>query len=174
VTGIIALAYCSRPVDFSFDQVDAILATSRRNNAAAGLTGALIYDNRTFLQWLEGEADDLRGIFGRIARDPRHADVRLLSVRKLTDRWFPDWSMTAAVTEDQTLRGLKLVPHLTVKGFDPHDWSEGDTAVFMAALSDYLNRRPAPESTAGAAPVAPRPVGRDPLADLDHHLDGMR
>ena len=101
---IVALAYCSRPVRFSFEQTDRILEVSRRRNADAQVTGALIYDNRAYLQWLEGAADDIHEVFARISGDPRHEDVKLLAVRKLEARFFPDWSMTAALTQDQTLR----------------------------------------------------------------------
>jgi len=170
MTGIIALAYCSRPVTFSFDQVDDILAVSRRKNAQAGLTGALIYDNRTFLQWLEGSVGSIREVFARISRDERHTDVTLLTVRRLNGRWFPDWSMTAAVTRDQTLRSLRLKPHLSLNRFDPFGWSDEDAAAFMHALSDYLTRRPAPPSEALSEPVMPEKPAADPLDRLERHL----
>lgn len=172
MANIIGLAYCSKPTGFSFDQVDEILRVSRRNNARDGLTGALIYDNTTFLQWLEGSEDSIRQVFGRISRDSRHSGIRLLTVRKLQDRWFPDWSMTAAVTQDQTLRGLKLVPHISLGGFDPFGWSEEDVTCFMTALSDYLTRRPAPKSEPLPDHVEPRKPARDPMASLDRHLRG--
>lgn len=46
---LMGIAYCSRPTRFSFDQVDEILQVSQRNNDRDALTGALIYDNTTFL-----------------------------------------------------------------------------------------------------------------------------
>lgn len=173
MTNIVALAYCSRPVDFSFDQTDQILTASRRNNAKAGLTGALIYDNHTFLQWIEGEATKIRAVFELISNDPRHTDIKLMLVRKLDDRWFPDWSMTAAVTQDQALRSLKLVPHLSLSRFDPYGWSEADAISFMDALSDYLNRRPTPKSKGAEEPVTPRAVESNPMTRLDRHLDKL-
>ncbi|WP_051203161.1 BLUF domain-containing protein [Sediminimonas qiaohouensis] len=173
MTEIVALAYCSRPVDFSFEQTEQILTASRRNNAKAGLTGALIYDNHTFLQWIEGEATEIREVFERISNDPRHTDIKLMLVRKLDDRWFPDWSMTAAVTQDQTLRSLKLVPHLSLSRFDPYGWSEADAISFMDALSDYLNRRPTPKSKGAEEPVTPRAVESNPMTRLDRHLDKL-
>lgn len=168
---MIGIAYCSKPVSFSFGKVDEILAVSRTNNAKAGITGALIYDNRTFLQSLEGEPEDIRAVFNRISRDSRHTGIRLLSVRKQQDRLFPDWSMTAAVTEDQTLRGLKLVPHLSLVRFNPFAWSEEDVSTFMSALSDYLTQRPAPKSEPMTERVSPHRVSNDPVSRLDRHLD---
>lgn len=174
MTAIVGIAYCSRPEGFSFGKIEEILDTACRNNARAAITGALVYDNHTFLQWLEGGPSDIRAIFKRIARDPRHTDIKLLSVRKLEDRLFPDWSMTAAVTQDQTLRGLKLVPHLSLAQFDPFGWSEADVISFMDALSDYLTRRPAPKSEPVPETVSPRRINNDPLGNLDRHLDRIR
>ena len=86
MTALIGMAYCSKPVSFSFEQVNDILGVSRENNDKADITGALIYDNRTFLQALEGKPDDIRDVFDRISHDPRHTGIRLLSVRKLEGR----------------------------------------------------------------------------------------
>ncbi len=173
MTEIVALAYCSRPVDFSFEQTEQILTASRRNNAKAGLTGALIYDNHTFLQWIEGEETEIRAVFERISSDHRHSDIKLLLVRKLDGRWFPDWSMTAAVTQDQTLRSLKLVSHLSLSQFDPFGWSEANALSFMDTLSDYLTHRATPKSKAAEEPVTPRAVGSNPMARLDRHLNKL-
>lgn len=170
MTDLVGMAYCSRPTQFSFDQVDEILQVSHRNNERDALTGALIYDNRTFLQWLEGGEEEIRKAFGRISRDKRHSEIKLLTVRKLEARWFPDWSMTSAVTEDQTLRALKLVPHLSLARFEPREWSDEDTASFMEALSGYLTQRPAPKSERFQEQITPRKPPTDPAANLDRHL----
>ena len=167
---IVGIAYCSRPTQFSFDMIDSILDVSRRNNQRDALTGALIYNDRTFLQWLEGGNQEIRDVFNRISRDSRHTGLRLMTVRKLDDRWFPDWSMTAAVTEDETLRGLKLVPHLSLSQFDPFNWSDADITAFMEALSDYLTRRPAPKSDRIPDDVKPQTPITDPMTRLDRHL----
>lgn len=170
MTDIVGIAYCSQPVDFSFDKVDEILATAHRNNSKAELTGSLIYDNNYFLQWLEGGPEEIRTVFERISLDPRHSDVKLLTVRKLSDRWFPNWTMTAAVTEDQTLRGLKLVPHLSLSKFNPIEWSENDVTSFMDALSDHLTRRPTPRSEPMPDQTSLRPARIEPVNRLDQHL----
>lgn len=170
VTNLVGIAYCSRPVEFSFEEVENILRVSQEKNAQAAITGALVYDNFTFLQWLEGDPIAIREVFERLSDDPRHTDIKLIAVRKLSDRLFPDWSMTAAVTNDQELRGLKLVPHISLAQFNPFDWSEPDVAAFMDALSDYLTSRPAPKSEAIPESVSPRRAGGDPLTRLERHL----
>lgn len=171
MTGLVGIAYCSISVDFSFHTMEEILSVSQERNLGAGLTGALVYDNRVFLQWLEGAPSDIRAVFSRISRDPRHTGIKLLSVQELRTRLFPRWSMTAALTQGQTLRGLKLVPHLSLAEFDPAAWSEADVACFMEALGDYLSRRPAtPRSEPIAVHVTPRRTVIDALGLLDQGL----
>lgn len=173
MTEIVALSYCSQPANFSFETMKEILSVSQQRNSVVEISGALVYDNNVFLQWLEGDAHAIRTTFERISHDPRHSRVQLLSVRKLEQRWFPDWSMTAVVTQDQKLRGFNLVPHLSVGQFNPSKWSEEDVAVFMGSLSDYLTRRPTPKSEPIYDSVAPQRVAVDPVSLLDRHLSKM-
>ncbi|MBA3273301.1 MAG: BLUF domain-containing protein [Chthoniobacterales bacterium] len=58
--------------DFSPEQLIDLLATSRRNNDASGITGMLLYKDRRFLQVLEGSEAAVRATYARIKRDPRH------------------------------------------------------------------------------------------------------
>jgi len=78
--------------------IAAILATSRRNNAAAQVTGLLLYDGHRFLQALEGPADAVNATYARVRADPRHRAVVLLSTREVTERAFGTWAMAAEQT----------------------------------------------------------------------------
>lgn len=73
-------------------QVQSILAASRRNNASAGVTGALLFNAGCFGQVLEGPRRAVEATFERIQRDPRHGDVSLLAFEP-AERAFPSWSM---------------------------------------------------------------------------------
>ena len=72
-----------------------ILRLSRLNNAAANVTGLLLYDGRRFLQALEGESHSVEATYNRIKHDPRHRAVVLLSARDVTERAFGEWAMAA-------------------------------------------------------------------------------
>jgi hypothetical protein len=74
--------------------LDDILTASRRNNAMMGITGLLLYIEGGFLQMLEGEERALRELYGRVAADRRHHDLRLILDREAGVRAFPDWSMS--------------------------------------------------------------------------------
>ena len=70
-----------------------ILRVSRRNNAAVGVTGALLYADGNVMQVLEGPAPAVEATYDRIARDPRHRRVLPLVRGVVEARSFPDWSM---------------------------------------------------------------------------------
>jgi hypothetical protein len=75
------------------DGIDQILATSRRNNRRAGVTGALLFNRGCFAQILEGEAARVGEVFERIQRDPRHTEVVALEFKDVGARSFASWSM---------------------------------------------------------------------------------
>lgn len=75
--------------------LESILAASRRNNRAFGVTGLLIAGRNRFLQALEGEQAVVESLYQAICGDPRHfACVRLREERP-EDRQFAEWAMGA-------------------------------------------------------------------------------
>ena len=86
--------------------LDDILAASRKNNAALGVTGMLLYLDGGFLQVLEGEDAAVSEIYAKIRRDERHWNVKALLDRE-APRSFGTWSMgfaspSASVPGDAT------------------------------------------------------------------------
>jgi len=75
------------------EHVADILLTSRRNNAEAEITGALLATDDRFAQVLEGERRAMEATLERISHDPRHQDVVLLLTEPIESRQFPHWSM---------------------------------------------------------------------------------
>lgn len=75
------------------ESVDDILAASQRNNAACGITGALMFNAGCFGQVLEGRRDMLETTFERIQHDERHGEVSLLAFEAIPERTFGTWSM---------------------------------------------------------------------------------
>lgn len=73
--------------------LDEILAVSRRNNSAVGVTGLLCHLDGSFLQFLEGDDDAVQTTFARIARDPRHRSLLKVHEASIQSRSFGDWSM---------------------------------------------------------------------------------
>ena len=52
---------------------------SSERNAKENITGLLILSGNVFLQVLEGSAQAITGLFGRIVSDKRHRQVELIS-----------------------------------------------------------------------------------------------
>ena len=74
-------------------EVESILATARRKNQDVNVTGAMLFNEDWFVQLLEGEKDDVRATYERIAADPRHEEIEILVDQDTPARRFPDWSM---------------------------------------------------------------------------------
>ena len=91
-------AYCyvseaSSPV--SHADLKAILDTAQNFNRRHDITGCLIYEQGHFAQVLEGDEQELDALVQRIARDPRHRDVRVIWSGPVERRMFDQWSMAA-------------------------------------------------------------------------------
>ncbi|MFD1034827.1 BLUF domain-containing protein [Sphingomonas hankookensis] len=76
--------------------VDHILQQSRHNNAVDGITGLLWHDGTHFLQVIEGPDSSVAETYARIANDPRHSELTILSDRPVEKREFGYWSMERA------------------------------------------------------------------------------
>lgn len=70
-----------------------LLSTCHKNNARDGLTGFLHYNGYYFLQILEGGRASVSACYHRIAADPRHGNIVLISCMDVHERLFPSWSM---------------------------------------------------------------------------------
>jgi hypothetical protein len=79
--------------EFGQAELDQILARSRANNSAHGLTGMLLFHDGCFFQVLEGDAAAIERTFATISRDMRHGGVIVLESRAVAERGFPHWSM---------------------------------------------------------------------------------
>jgi len=72
-----------------------IVRTSMRNNRMVSVTGLLLIHDGVFMQALEGPAAAVAATYDRIALDPRHEAVTLLSEGLVEGREFRDWNMCA-------------------------------------------------------------------------------
>ena len=117
-----------------------ILATSIRNNEAAGITGALVFDDDFFLQALEGDRDQVWKTLKRIEDDERHVNVTIIDARQTDDRLFANWWMGLARRDDQT--EAVFAPHLKNGRWQPKDMTSTDVVEMMTALAKSgLSRR---------------------------------
>ena len=96
--GLYRLLYVSRS---SNGMVDAAVTArdiadgSEPTNRANGVTGALVAHASWFIQALEGPHEAVTSIYAKIAKDPRHRDLQVISVEPIEARLFPRWGMRA-------------------------------------------------------------------------------
>lgn len=76
--------------------LNSILTSALKNNPAASLTGALVFNRDRFLQVLEGPRMSLIRIFNRILQDERHTKVMLIDLKPIDERSFGAWAMAYA------------------------------------------------------------------------------
>lgn len=127
---LIQLTYASRttrilgPAD-----IKDILAASQRNNASAGVTGALCLANGIFLQQLEGDRNVVNQIYTRILGDGRHKDTAILDFSEISARRFGNWNMglISAVAENRQV----FLKYSGSNNFDPYSMSAASLRGFF-------------------------------------------
>jgi len=94
---------------FSKEELLALLKLARERNAAADITGMLLYKDGNFMQLLEGEEAGVKALYVKISGDRRHKGTVILLAGSIAKRSFPDWSMG--------FRDLRSPELLDVPGF---------------------------------------------------------
>jgi len=91
---LVRLMYASRAAEpIKPETLNAILKKSTAHNPDVGVTGVLCFSGDVYLQVLEGGRTQVSTLYNRIARDPRHHDVVLLSYDEIGERSFASWAM---------------------------------------------------------------------------------
>jgi hypothetical protein len=111
-----------------------ILATSVANNLRDCITGALICDDRWFVQALEGGENKVSAAFERILRDQRHRDVSLVTMQAVAERRFPNFAMLC-VFRDQDNNDL-FRHYAEDDCFDPRQMRADRLSDLIEAVAD--------------------------------------
>ena len=111
------LSQASSPL--SADDLLGLLDQCHRNNTAKGLTGMLLFGNGTFLQSLEGEKSVVDPLVDRIAKDPRHRDMKILRRDDITERQYSEWSMGFERVTESTLETIPSLRNFGLRNFNP-------------------------------------------------------
>lgn len=112
-------------------EIREILSTARRENQKNNLVGALYYGHGCFFQCLEGKQEDIDALYAKLQKDPRHHDLRILSLQPIEQRRFSSWEMKYA-TIDREVRAF-LRTHQLAK-FDPYRFTPEMTAELVEVL----------------------------------------
>ena len=91
---LVQLIYAScRDAKLDAEGLQQVLDKAIVKNRANDLSGFIAFSDAYFLQLLEGAEDVVNGLYNRIANDPRHREVCLLSYQPIRKRDFPSWDM---------------------------------------------------------------------------------
>jgi hypothetical protein len=138
---LIQLVYASRLVPGTAGgAITSIVEVSRRNNARAGITGALCFSVDHFLQCLEGERGVVNATYARILADERHSDAVILRYSEIAARDFSDWTM--GYVPSTVLRGETVLRYGANERFLPSELGPESSIALLRDLRDLAMRLP--------------------------------
>ena len=116
---MIQISYISKATQsMSQDDLEEILRTSRENNTRLGITGILLYGNKTFVQILEGDEKVVSELVEKIKRDSRHTDFQVLKKKTIDRREYADWSMDFKRVSGEDFQSVKGLENLVEMDFN--------------------------------------------------------
>ena len=123
-----------------------ILMQSRRNNSHQNIGGVLYFGDGYFFQALEGKRQVVTQAYQRIAADPRHREVTILSLKTVPNRLFADWSMKYIAAEQTVREFLRGRDYLR---FDPLNFREEEAEALIKLFHQQQNGDVPEDSNAG-------------------------
>jgi hypothetical protein len=119
-----ALAYVSSAKHLlSEDELKRLLESARQRNSRHRVTGVLLYNDGSFLQYIEGPPEGLVVVFEHIRRASQHHDIIELVNGPVTERVFPDWLM--GFTEPTKSELLSISQTSWQRSFDAIERQQG-------------------------------------------------
>lgn len=89
-----SLIYVSTAHDnVDYDEILNILTHSWKYNHNSYISGMLIYDNKHFIQIIQGPIATIDKLYTRISKDPRHAGLKLIGEELLHERNCSGWGI---------------------------------------------------------------------------------
>ena len=138
------LAYCSLlKVAMSEQALEALVSKAQESNLALGITGMLMMDEGVVVQWIEGDKAQVRALWSKLQRDPRHyCIVELLHRNYQESRLYPDWSMHRASRQEM----LQIVHQARDQGNYgvPNPWAPAIEKLCELIDTDPMPSQPVP------------------------------
>lgn len=92
--------------NFKLEDLNELMVFSRTSNVENGITGCLMYHNRTFIQVIEGERTAVKTLYEKIRADKRHSKVETIWEDVIIERGFSGWSMSLMNLRDINISSL--------------------------------------------------------------------
>lgn len=91
------------------DVLEALIADAAIRNKRRGLSGAMMFTGRHFVQVIEGAPEMIETLLQSLRADPRHTDIVIVERGPIPERRFPEWSMAYAGQSQFIGRQVKRV-----------------------------------------------------------------
>ncbi|MGV7229979.1 MAG: BLUF domain-containing protein [Nitrospirales bacterium] len=117
-----------------------ILRTARENNARLGITGMLLYGNKTFIQILEGEEGVVHELVKTIKRDPRHTNFQIVKQKPIEQHEYADWSMGFKRVSGEDFEAVKGLEDFEEKDFNT-TFLEGHASIVDSLMDHFRKER---------------------------------
>lgn len=157
---------CVNLSDSRLATIKSILHTCSEYSSSSGITGGLVFNERHFLQVMEGAREQISRNLKALFVDKRHEDVTVVSCRPIEERMFQGWSVGYAAksldAEQITMKfglGVDLDPgKMTPHGIEAFvaEFCRGE-GLHVQHSDGFERTRPHPAPAPAAAP-APAPV----------------
>lgn len=141
-----AVVYKSHSVhNMSSRELDELLMRARAVNEKLQVSGALLYDQGRFLQYIEGPTENVERVYSRIRRSHQHERLVELSYKPIEARQFAQWHMGFAEPPASLLKQIANEMWMQVL---PDLRAGQNTSPGMQMLLDFWER-------SGQRPAAP-------------------
>lgn len=94
-------------IEFSPEDIAALLEIARTNNAKLAVTGMLLYDKGAFFQLLEGPREIVSSLLEKIQSDERHEHFIKIIQEDIEARNFSQWTMGYSGIKSDELRNIE-------------------------------------------------------------------
>ncbi len=131
--------------DTTFDDMQNVTASARKNNKQNGITGFLTISHAYALQILEGDRGIVSSVYNKIAKDTRHRNLTLLCMTPITQRKFDRWEMEYCEINDR--HSDLIFMHGSSRHFNPYNLSAENALSLLSELHDQF----APATTSPSA-----------------------
>jgi hypothetical protein len=126
----------SVPLDVTRGALAALLEQCRSANAAANVTGMLLYERGSFFQILEGEPSVVAALYAKIIKDPRHTHTKKIIEEPIPRRAFGEWTMGFPKIDVAELGRIPGLNDFFVGKQTFLDIGEGRAKLLVAAFKD--------------------------------------
>ncbi|UTA47691.1 BLUF domain-containing protein [Simiduia sp. 21SJ11W-1] len=123
---------------FTSDDLEKILEISRKNNPKKGITGMLFFNQKYFLQCLEGSRQEVNATYHKLAKDARHTNIIILDYKEVDFREFSAWSM--GYLPESSLTAPIILKYSGLNAFNPYEMSGESAHKMMLELHGNANQ----------------------------------